>query len=273
MRLAGLQARWGPPMSTPGLSITLNEVGRTKTAEGTTQLRYQISGSGFTPGEKLSLVRWPLDTSAQTLMGGIGFDAKGVAVCAPAGASSAAPAAAAPTPNGAAATPAVPPPPSCTSTMHPNQPVEIQTTAAQGEAVRVALIGEDRRHGAATSVVPFPIAGQDKGCKLQVLLGVKNAGLVLVEGTGFPPDTSVNLESITLGQTRTMNPKTNAEGKLVVMVLPAAPPGTTAGETTVRFAGVNHPPSLKTPATPPPADPGCAPSVTFHWGKGTYKAD
>lgn len=273
-QLAGAEARWGPEISTPGISVALVEVNRTKTPDGTTQIDYQITASGFTPGEKLSLIRWPLDGSAKSVMSGIALDAKGVAICAapssaasaaqpvsPAAANSSAPAA------GASQPPAAP---SCTTTMQPNQPVQIQTTAAPGEAIRIALLGAGRNRGAATSVVPFPIANQDKGCKLQVILGVKNADLVLVEGTGFPANTALKLETVTAGQPRAINTKTDADGRLVVAVLPAQK-GQDSGDTTVRYAGVVPAPTLQTSAPAQP-DPGCAPSVTFHWGKGSYQA-
>ena len=81
MRLASMEAGWGPSMDSPGLSIALAEVKRTKTPGGSTQITYQITGSGFAPDEKLLLVRWPLNSEAQTMMGGISFDAKGIAVC------------------------------------------------------------------------------------------------------------------------------------------------------------------------------------------------
>jgi hypothetical protein len=131
-------------------------------------------------------------------------------------------------------------------------------------------MGEDRRHGAAASVVPFPIANSDKGCSLQVILGMRDAGLVLIEGTGFPPNTPLKIDAVTAGNTRTLHPKTNADGRMVFPLLPGAN-GQNPGETTVRFAGVNHVPSLANSNAPPPPDPDCAPAVTFHWGKGTYK--
>ncbi|MGB9032372.1 MAG: hypothetical protein WCC27_19765, partial [Acidobacteriaceae bacterium] len=95
MRLATMEAGWGPTMDSPGLSIALAEVKRTKTPDGLTQITYQITGSGFAPGERLLLMRWPLNSEAQTMMGGIQFNAKGVAVCT-------APAQATPAPAGAA---------------------------------------------------------------------------------------------------------------------------------------------------------------------------
>jgi hypothetical protein len=277
MRVASMQAHWGPAMSTPGMSAALVEIGRTKAPDGATQITYQLTGSGFRPGEKLELLRWPLDSRTEAVMGGLLLNPKGVVVC---GSSEAVPgsrpnATAQTPPTGSGATPnpnpqTPPAPPSCTLTMKPNQPVEIQTAAAPAEAIRVALVGEDHRNGAAVAAVPFPIVNQDKGCKLQVLLGTKNAAMVLLEGSGFPPNSSLKLDTTTSGDTRTVTAKTNPDGNLAVAVL-SGTQGQDAGDTTVRYAGILHNPSLQTSATPPPADPDCAPSVTFPWGKGSYK--
>jgi hypothetical protein len=269
MRLASLQAHWGADMSTPGLSISLVEASRTKNADGTTQLTYHITASGFTPGDALSLVRWPLDSQAQTVMSGLALDPNGNAICAPQAPPSATPANAS-APDAAAPPPAAPTGPSCTTTMKANDPLVVAATAAPGEPIRVALIDNDRRRGAAAETIPFPLANEDQGCRLQILLGMRDASLVLVEGTGFPPNMPLKLESITAGHTRTLSPKTNTDGRLVVADLPAAA-GQTSGQATVRFAGVQHLPTLDdTKKTP---DPTCAPSVTFPWGKGTYKAN
>ncbi len=150
-------------------------------------------------------------------MGGIQFDSQGTAVCAvpplpAAGAGSdSAQAAGGASGRGPAqarcgsrlrirlrirlrATPAKTPPqpPSCAATTKPGQPVEVRAAMAPGEAMRLALVGQTEksgtpvRIGAATSVVPFPMQSTDKGCTLQVIRGMKNAGMVLVEGTGFP---------------------------------------------------------------------------------------
>ena len=58
------------------------------------------------------------------------------------------------------------------------------------EAIRVALVAADKKHGAATSLVPFPIAAEDKGCKLQVIRGMKDEQLVLIVGDGFTSTTN-----------------------------------------------------------------------------------
>jgi hypothetical protein len=291
VRLATLEAHWGPEMDTPGLSIALTEVGRTKMPEGGTQITYRITGSGFSPEERLMLVRWPLNGEAHPVMSGIGFDAKGVAVCgaqaqtgavgagtkgssgpgSEPGSATAEGTSAPATPNagGTAAANAVP---SCADTMKPQQPVEIEATVAEGEAVRVAVMGNDRKHGAAATVIPFPIAGEDKGCKVEVILGMRDAALVLIEGTGLPGSAPMQVNLITGGNTRILHAKTSADGRLIIPVLPAAS-GQDSGETTVRFGGNRPAPSLKASGAPPAPDAGCAPEVSFQFGKGTYKAE
>ena len=297
LRLASVEAHWGPEMDSPGVSLAVTEVKRTKTPEGATQITWQMTGSGFAPNDKLMLVRWPLNSEAQTVMGGLNVDAKGVVVC---GASTAArsglPAIApgltrvslaaagsqqtpgqaggvsAPAPNVSPTPPAPAFPPDCSATMQPHQPVEIQATVAPGEAVRVALLTMDRKRGAAASTIPFPLANVDKGCRLQVILGMKNAALVLIDGTGFPANTALTLDAITGDTTRPLHLKTSAEGRIIFPLLAGAK-GETSGETTVRFAGVNRPPTLNTPTAAVPPTPDCAPSVTYHWGEGSYKAE
>jgi hypothetical protein len=290
LRVATLEARWGPAMSTPGVSISLVETGRAKTASGHTLLTWRISGAGFRAGEKLTLVRWPLSEALKTVMGGLVLNAQGIAVCgaAPPAKFAAAPApapaanveapasglSAAPTPQiGSSPPPPAAGPPSCADTMQPNQPVRIQATVAPGEAVRVALVGEDRGNRAFTEAVPFPIADTDKGCRLQVLLGLKDADLVVVQGTGFPPNSEVKIiQADTGGKTYTLKSQTNSDGHLAIALMPGIT-GQPAGGTTIRYAGVVQPPSLTAPAAPQAPDSACAPAVSFRWGQGTYKPE
>jgi hypothetical protein len=272
LRLASIEARWGPEMSTPGMSISLVEAARTKAADGSTQLTYHITGSGFAAGEMLTLIQWPLDSAAQHVMSGLVLDKTGTAVCGASSTATPAPSAPSLAGSAAAAAPAAPSAPACTKTMQPNQPVVIQATVAEGEPIRVALVGDTEKNGAATTLVPFPIVKEDQGCRLQVILGVKDAAMVLVEGTGFPPNAALKVDSTTSGSTRTLHPKTTPDGRMVFAVLPEAK-SQDAGQTTVSFAGLMHFPSLETDKNPPPPDPACKPAVTFSWGKGAYKPE
>ena len=154
--------------------------------------------------------------------------------------------------------------------MKPEQPVEIETTAAQGEAIRVALVTTDRKRVAEASAIPFPIANEDKGCKLQVILSVKDAGLVLLEGSGFPVSTSLKLVASTGTATRELHARSNAEGRVVIPLL-TGEQAKPSGETMVKFAGINREPTLDTPKEEATPTPQCAPAVSYPWGEGSYK--
>lgn len=265
LQLAQLQARWGTGMSTPGLSAALVEVGKSKSADGTTQVAYHVTGTGFTPGDSLSLIHWPLNGQAEAVMSGITLDPNGTAICPEK------PLPPVPVLPGEQPKPA-PRGPECKTVMEAGQPVMVTATGAKGEPVRIALVDNDRQKGAATTAVPFPLANEDRGCRLQVLLGLKDASMVLIDGTGFPPNTPLKLEATSGGHTRTLSPRSSADGHFVVVDLPGQQ-GETSGTATVRFAGITHVPSLEDSKNPPPVDPQCAPSVSFLWGKGSYKAE
>ncbi|MGC2581176.1 MAG: hypothetical protein WA399_03690, partial [Acidobacteriaceae bacterium] len=158
----------------------------------------------------------------------------------------------------------------------PGKPIEIRAAAAPGEAVRVALVGDSVKNGApvrigaATSLVPYPMQNTDKGCTLQVIRGMKNAAMVLVEGTGFPANTSLKVDTVTGTETRTATARVNANGRFILLALPALG-GKNQGDMTVHIGGLVQAPSLEEPKTPPPSL-SCDPSVSFHWGADSYKA-
>lgn len=251
INLARAEASWGPPDSAKGMALALKEMGRTKNAAGATEIRYQITGTGFTPDMQLTLLHWPLNQSVQQVMSGIVMDASGTAVCGVAGPGPSAPTDAA----GAKAKAAEKAAPSCAKTMKPGAPIEFEATAAKGEPVRVALVAADRTHGAAVTEIPFPIEATDRGCKLSVVLGSKNAELVLVEGQGFKEDKTYSLGTESFGDKHPMKVAANANGHFVAAVTPWEP-GHEVGDTTAYYQSTT-----------------CAPTVSFHWGKDTYKPE
>ncbi len=260
MRLATSMANWGPKASSPGINLTMKETARVKGA-ASTLITYRLAATGFAPGTRLTLLRWPLNSGVLAVMNGIVIDASGMAVCGP-------PAAAANTPvaPGAdsektaadaqtAAQNKPPTVPACTQTMKVNDPVEITTAAAKGEAIRVALVAEDKKGGAAASAVPFPVTGESNGCELQVLLGSKDAELVLIEGSGFKAGTPFTMGAETFGQKASLSPKPDAQGNFVAAMTPYVQ-GHDGGDTVVYYQS-----------------DACTPTVSFHWGKGSYKAE
>lgn len=249
-RIATAQANWGPAISAPGMSVELKETGRKQTPAGT-QVTYQITGKGFTPDMQLTLVRWPLNQPVIKVMSGIAINADGTAVCATPAASATTPTAAAPA---AAAPPTDPnPAPSCAKTITPGTPITITTTAAKGEALRVGLVTPDRKHGAAVSLVPFPIEGEDRGCKISVILGAKDAELVLVSGEGFQKDATYTLGYESYGEKHPLSATINPQGHFIAAITPWAP-GHDSGDTVAYYQSST-----------------CTPTVSFHWGKDTYK--
>jgi hypothetical protein len=259
-RVALAMANWGPKASSPGVTLTMKEVSREKVASGT-MLTYRLTANGFAPGTRLTLLRWPLNQGVTPVMNGTVIDASGTVVC-----GAPAPAVSAPSAQGtgsdqasgtgasnaASSNPSVP---ACTKTMQPNAPVEITATAAKGEAIRVGLLAEDRKSGAAASTVPFPIEGHDKACKLEVLLGAKDAELVLVEGDGFKPDIPFSAGTESFGQKSSLAAKPDAQGHFVAAMTPYVQ-GHDSGDTVIYYQS-----------------DACTPTVSFHWGKGSYKTE
>ena len=246
IRVVNAQANWGPAISTPGMSLELKETGRTPAPAGT-QISYQFTGKGFTPDMQLTLVRWALNQPVTKIMSGITVNSTGTAVCSgPKPSATASQAAGATDPNAA---------PPCTKTIAPGTPITITTSAAKGEAIRVGLANADRKQGAAASLVPFPIEGADKGCKISVILGSKDAELVLVKGQGFHKDATYTLGTESYGEKHPLTATIDAKGNFIAAITPWIP-GHDSGDTVLYYQSST-----------------CSPTVSFHWGKATYKPE
>lgn len=259
-RVASAMANWGPKASSPGITLTMNETSREKAAAGT-MITYRLTATGFAPRTRLTLLRWPLNQGVTPVMNGLVVDPSGTVVCGPPAAAPIAPSAsegASGAPSAAGSSSGAAPAsntPACTKTMQPNGPVEITATAARGEAIRVGLLAEDKKSGAAASVVPFPVLGEDKGCKLQVVLGAKDAELVLIEGDGFKADVPFTAGTETFGEKTSLAAKPDVQGHFVAAMTPYVQ-GHDSGDTVVYYQSG-----------------ACTPTVSFHWGKGSYKAE
>lgn len=225
--LARNQANWGPAMSTPGTSLMLVDKGHKSIPEGT-QVTFALHATGFQPGQALTLLRWPLNQNVQQVATGLTVDASGQVICPEISQGD------------------------CLSSMQPGDPVQVKDLAARGEPLRVAIVAASGKKRAETTVIPFPIESTNNGCKLEVILGVKNAEMVLLEGLGFPKSSKVELHMVSFGQDRPVTAATSARGGLIVADLPAVA-GHTSGTTTVSYHGA-----------------ACSPSVSFPWGLDSY---
>lgn len=225
--LARNQANWGPAMSTPGTALALINKGHKSTPEGT-QATFALHATGFQPGDSLTLLRWPLDARVKQVTSGLTVDASGQVICPEISQGD------------------------CLSSMQPGDPVHVEDIAARGEPLRVAIVAADGKKRAESTVIPFPLEATSNSCKLEVILGTKNAGLVLLEGAGFPVSSKIELHIVTYGQDHPVTTNTTPSGGLIVAVLPAVS-GHTSGTTTISYHGNT-----------------CSPSLAFPWGLNSY---
>ncbi len=225
--LARNQVNWGPAMSTPGYSLALIDKGHKSSPEGT-QVTFSLHATGFQPGDSLTLLRWPLDSTVQKVTSGLTVDNTGQVICPEISQGD------------------------CLASMQPGDPVHIKEIAARGEPLRVAVVEAKTEKRAETTIIPFPLENTSGSCKLETILGTKNAGLVLLEGSGFPKSAQVEIHIVTYGQDHPVTTTTTAAGGLVVAVLPAVT-GHTSGTTTISYKGAS-----------------CSPSVSFPWGANSY---
>lgn len=225
--LARTQVNWGPAMSTPGTSLTLIDKGRKSTPEGT-QVTYSLHATGFQPGDSLTLVRWPLNSRVKQVSTGLTVDGSGQVICPEISQGD------------------------CLASMQPGDPVHIKDVAARGEPLRVAVIEANTKKRAESTIIPFPIEAISNSCKMEAILGTKNASLVLLEGAGFPKNTKVEIHIVSYGKDNPITTTTSSVGGLAVAVLPGIA-GHTSGTTTISYHGK-----------------ACSPSLSFPWGKNSY---
>lgn len=225
-RLARNEAAWGPAISSPGYSLTMTEAGRQTTPEGT-EVTYTLTAKGYAEGDSLKLLHWPLDQNVQEVADGLTVDGMGQVIC-----------------------PAITKG-NCLQTL-PAGVVKFKTKVGSAEPVRLALTDADNK-AAAAFAIPFPVKATDKGCTLELMLGVKSAALALIQGRGFPPSTTINLDSKTYNDDHPIKATTKANGDLIVAILPSAPDHD-AGQMTVTYSSTT-----------------CSPTLTFPWGTGSYR--
>jgi hypothetical protein len=131
--------------------------------------------------------------------------------------------------------------------------LDVIAAGSMGEPVRFALFTERDGIVAMGRIIVNPIEAEDKGCRLQSILAVGGAEVVLVEGTGFPDRSTVEITSESDSNPQTAKFKTDADGRFETPVV-LMKQGLAQGTAIL---------SAKSPA--------CAPSVKFDWGHDTYK--
>lgn len=210
---------WGEKMNTKGATLRLKEVQR----EGKI-IHAQFYADGLPKKWIYSLMAFPVGSAnASIILTGVTLSAEGRAIC-----------------SGK--------PGECGKGDHPNAPVSLALSPGNGEPLRFALFAKtDQTVRAAFNYVPFPLSAIDKGCKAEAVILEPGAGLIHIEGSGFPASSAVNLSTDAKGQLVQKQIKTNTKGEL--------------GSTLIPNRGADKQGTVRVQLT----GPACAPSVTIPW--------
>jgi hypothetical protein len=223
-----MQLAWGAPMSTPGSGIELRETARERTKDQTI-VTYRIYAHGLPTGQVYSLVRWPLNGMPEIVMSGVTLGPDGMAICSGAG------------------------PQFCGDSATPNDPINLKTFGGRGEPFRVALQAADHKSLAAVSIAPFPVTAENNGCSLESILITPNAEAILLQGSGFAPNSSIEFTADSSGEKHTLKEAADGSGHLKFIVQPYKQ-GLDDGSITLQ-----------------PTTGSCHPQVIVPWGKHSYK--
>jgi hypothetical protein len=131
--------------------------------------------------------------------------------------------------------------------------VNIISAGSMAEPVRYALYDEKQGIVAMGRVIVNPVQSDDKSCHLQAVLGVAGAEIVLVEGTGFPANSTIELSSSIGAKPQNATFRTDDDGRLETAVV-LARQGAMQGTATITMQSSS-----------------CAPAVTLNFGRETYK--
>jgi hypothetical protein len=134
----------------------------------------------------------------------------------------------------------------------PDDEVEFSFQVARGEPVRVLLTTPDGKTVIPGTIVPFPIQGRDKQCKLEARLALPEAAAVLIDADGLAPNSDIPFQTLSEGQAHSGTLHTNAHGHAARIELPYVT-GKDAGNLKV---------TIETKE--------CSTSVEIPWGKGSY---
>ncbi len=218
-RLVKEHQAWGPAASTPNTSLSLKEASR----EGSI-IRLRMYATGLPKEGTYTLMTWPVTQRGPgESLRGVTFDESGLAVC--------------------AGTPGT-----CGGNK-PNDPIDLALRPVPGEPARFGVVSMDGSIKVFAKIVPLPLKGEDKGCSVEAVLLTPGSELVLIEGTGFPPNSDIALDSESEGERHGGKAKTDADGRYVSGILPYKQ-GVARGTTKVNLKAS-----------------GCSPSVSFPWGK------
>jgi hypothetical protein len=144
-QLSKLQRDFGKKMNSPGVELSLKETNRSRDKDRTL-VTYNLYATGMPSSTSYTLIQVQIDGSILKTMEGVTFNSKGEAICA-----------------GREGT--------CQGS-GPDDGIDLVVYAGKGEPKRFGLVSSDAAHVKGfVSVVPFPNATSDNGCRLESVIG------------------------------------------------------------------------------------------------------
>ena len=225
-KLLNIQRNWGPKMNTSGVTISLTPTQNGQLGDHS-YAGYRLYESGLPKNAVFVLNSFPIDLKLRKMLDGITFSDRGEAICAGK-------------------------PGTCTGDK-PNDDIDLKFVAADGEPIRLGLISEDGQYKAFVSIVPFPIQARDGNCFVQAIRLLPGFELALLQGTGFPKDAEIKVDSASEGEKHAWSDKADNEGNVQLALAPGVK-GKSRGTVMTTLSS-----------------PACKLTIKFDWGKGTYR--
>jgi len=219
-QLTNMHDAWGVRASSANMTLAIVQQSHTGA-----EFRFRLQATGIPAGSVVSLVAWPVTQREPTeALRGVTFNDTGLAVCAGR-------------------------PGTCGDPSKPDDPIEIPFRPAPGEPVRLGVVSQDGAVKAFAKIVPVPLQGEDKGCRVSAALLTAGAELLFVEGTGLAPNSELSMATDSEGEKHDVQGKVDSQGRYVSALMPYKQ-GLMRGTVHIR---------LKAGA--------CSPSVNVPWGK------
>jgi hypothetical protein len=126
--------------------------------------------------------------------------------------------------------------------------VLLALAASPGLPHRIGIASEDKKYKAVVLIVPTPIVGEDRGCRLEVIRAREDFSLAVIKGRGFKPNDEIHYISNSAGEKIKGSFNVTEHGEFS-LGFGAGVKGKTEGDDKIEFKAQ-----------------GCAPSVSYHWG-------
>jgi hypothetical protein len=217
--LVRMHEAWGAKASTPNTRLAIKESARSGQI-----IKFRLYAEGVAKEGIYSIVTWPVTQKGPSQnLAGVTLDASGLAIC--------------------AGTPGT-----CGGDK-PNDPIDLTVQPVPGEPLRLGLVSEDGATKVFAKVVPIPSRGEDRGCAVEGILLTPGAEVVFIEGSGFPANGELEMDSDSEGERHGETKKADADGRYVSAMLPYKQ-GTSRGTLKVTLKSA-----------------GCSPSIKIPWGR------